>query len=133
MIISEPKNLLNSWFFTHTGIRHQPEHCSYIGEFNADHKISAVLVFHNWEGGDIEIDVPPTRLSTALLRAARRFVVDQLGCKRVTFKFRADNDLSRRAAVRLGAQLEGRQRKFYPDGCDRVLYGLLKEEYKLNG
>lgn len=131
MIISEPKGLLEAWWHAKTGLHHNVFDCSYLASINADHKILCMLVFHSRDGQGVEIDVPPIPINRELLRAAKRYVVDQLGCGRVTFKFRPDNEKSRRAAVRLGAQYEGRIRRFYPDGADQLVYGLLKEDYAL--
>jgi hypothetical protein len=131
MIVSQPKGMLEAWFRLKTGLNHRIEDCSYLGEMDCDHTINCVIVFHNHDGRDIEIDVPPTPVSRALLRATRNYVVIQLKCDRVTFKFRADNDRSRHAAERLGARHEGSIRRFYPDGQAQLVYGLLKEDFRL--
>jgi hypothetical protein len=130
MIVCEPKNILEAWFFNKTGIAHRLEDACYIAEVDAEKKIKSMLVFHNWRGRSIEIDVPPGRISRSILRSALLYV-HQVKCDRVTFKFRADNDSSLRAAVRLGAKREGCIRRYYPDGCDQLIYGILKEEYAL--
>lgn len=131
MIISEPANMLEAWFRAKTGIKHRLEDCAYLAAINADHTILSVIVFHHQEGRDIEMDVAPGFIPRSLLRATQRYVVNQLGCDRVTFKFRADNDKSRDAAARLGGKQEGSLRRFYPDGCTQLVYGILKEDYRL--
>lgn len=131
MIVSEPKAMLEAWFRLKTELAHRVEDCSYLAEMDCDHTIRSVLVFHNLDGRDIEIDVPPVPVSRSLLRAVRKYVVDQLKCDRVTFKFRADNARSRDAAERLGAQHEGSIRRFYQDGQAQLVYGLLKEDFRL--
>jgi hypothetical protein len=130
MIVSEPKNVLSAWFQSKTGLKHRVEDCVFLASRSPD-KILCVLVFHNHDGRDVEVDVPPAPVSRNLLRAARRYVVDQLGCDRVTFKFRADNDKSLCAAIRLGAREEGRIARFYADGEAQLIYGLFKEDFRL--
>lgn len=129
MIVAEPKEVLLAWFHTKTGLSIKHDTATILAAINADHKIKSALVFHNWHDGDIEISVAPTPISRALLRAAYRYVADQLYCRRVTFKFRADNEKSFGDAIRLGGHLEGRIRSFYPDGCDQIIFGILKEDY----
>ena len=128
MIVSEPANVLAAWFRAKSGIAID-KNASVLATINADHKILSALAFHNWHGVDIEISVVPRPVPRSLLRAAYRYVVGQLGCSRVTFKFRADNTKSINAAQRLGGKLEGRIRRFYPDGCDQLIFGILKEDY----
>jgi RimJ/RimL family protein N-acetyltransferase len=53
----------------------------------------------------------------------------QLGCRRATFRTRADNQAAIAAMARLGAREEGRLRKYYPGDVDAVVFGLLKEDY----
>jgi hypothetical protein len=130
MIVSEPKNVLSAWFQSKTGLKHRVEDCVFLASRSPD-KILCVLVFHNHDGRDVEIDVPPCRLPLSLLRAAQRYVVNQLECDRVTFKFRADNEKSMNSALRLGGEFEGNVRRFYPDGCDQIIFGLLKEDFHL--
>jgi hypothetical protein len=129
MIIAEPKGMLDAWVRSKTDLKHRVDDCAYLAAIDADHNILAVLVFHSKQDRDVEINVPPVPIPRSLLRAARRYV-DQIGCDRVTFKFRADNSRSRTAAVRLGARPEGCIVRFYADGCAQLVYGLLKEDFR---
>jgi RimJ/RimL family protein N-acetyltransferase len=54
----------------------------------------------------------------------------QLGCVRITAPIADGNDGAIRFVTKLGFQLEGRLRKAMPDGADRLIYGLLKEDCK---
>ena len=128
MIVSEPANVLAAWFRAKSGVA-LDKSATVLATINADHKILSALAFHNWHGADIEISVAPRPVPRSLLRAAYRYVVGQLGCSRVTLKFRADNLKSMCAAERLGGKLEGRVRRFYPDGCDQLIFGILKEDF----
>lgn len=70
-------------------------------------------------------------------RAVLRIAFDLLKISRVDLQCRADNLPSQRVAERLGFRLEGCQRLRHrkKDGAlvDRLLYGLLSEEWKAGG
>ncbi len=101
--------------------------------YRRDGRILAAIRFQNWCGADVELTVAGKVIPRSLLRDAWRYVVNQLGCRRATFRTRSDNLAAIRAMGRLGAQMEGVQRAWYPDGCDSILFGILKEEYPYHG
>jgi len=96
--------------------------------FERDGKIRAGIVFQNWSGVDIDLTVAGTEIPRSLLTAAWNYVVMNLGCRRATFRTPADNWPAIKAMARLGARLEGQQRKFY-GGRDALLFGILAEEF----
>lgn len=106
-----------------------PDGSSYIAKTDSYGNIIAAVGFHSWNGRDIEMNIPPARLPRALLRACYAYVVNQLGCDRVTLRCRADNAAALRDAARMGAKFEGSSRRFYEDGCAQFTFGLLKEDF----
>ena len=132
MIVSEPKGPALAWYRLKTGYMPRPDATVLASKDILGH-YQAVLVFQNYYGPDVEIGVAAKTLPRSLLRAAYRYAVDQLGVRRVTFRTRADNAVAIHAMQRLGGKLEGVIRKFYKDGCDELLFGILPEEYKFHG
>lgn len=63
-------------------------------------------------------------------RVAFRYPFYQLGCQRVTALTKRKNKKVKDLLVRMHFSYEGIKRKFYPDGQDAAMYGLLKEEYE---
>ncbi|MBB3355304.1 hypothetical protein FHT70_005265 [Rhizobium sp. BK049] len=126
MIVSEPRGDIAAWVGAKIGVSFEPP---YTALAHVDRgRIIAGYVFNVWTVHDIEVSLAADRLSVTLMRAAFRYVVEQLGCSRATFKTRADNVQAQRALDRLGARLEGRQRSYFGD-CDALLYGILKEDF----
>lgn len=128
MIVAEPKGPALAWYKLHTGFMPRADATTLAFKDIFGH-YRAVLVFQNYYGPDVEIGVAAVTLPRSLLRAAYRYAVDQLKCRRVTFRTRADNKAAIEAMERLGGKLEGTIRKFYADGCDELLFGILKEDY----
>ena len=88
----------------------------------------AGYVFNVWTDHDVEVSLAADRLTATLMKRAFGYVVHNLGCRRATFRTRADNLPAQRCLERLGGRLEGRQRGYFGD-CDALLYGILKEEF----
>jgi hypothetical protein len=128
MIISTPADVLAFWAGEKIGCRFAPPY-SALGSIDKSGKILGVMIFNMWTEHDIEISVAADRMPFELLRAAFDYVTNDLKCRRATYRTRADNIKAQRALERLGAKLEGRQRHYF-GGCDGLLYGLLKEEYR---
>ncbi|MBX4940994.1 MULTISPECIES: GNAT family N-acetyltransferase [Rhizobium] len=126
MIVSEPRADIAAWVGAKIGVSFEPP---YTALAHVDRgRIIAAYVFNVWTGHDVEVSLAADRLSVTLMRAAFRYVVEQLGCRRATFRTRSDNMQAQKALDRLGAQLEGRQRGYFGD-CDALLYGILKEDF----
>ena len=129
MIIAEPKDFIAGWAAAKTGLPLRPPYGT-LAATDPEGRIVAALIFTNHHlRRDIEITVAAASIPRALLRAGYRYAVGQLGCRRASFKLRADNEQAISALERLNALCEGRIRKFYPDGCDQLLFGILKEDY----
>ncbi|MEF3133011.1 GNAT family protein [Rhizobium sp. 268] len=126
MIVSEPCEYIAAWVGGNIGVSFEPP---YTALAHIDRgRIIAGYVFNVWTEHDVEVSLAAERLSVTLMREAFRYVVDQLGCRRATFRTRADNIPAQRALERLGARLEGRQRAYFGD-CDALLYGIMKEDF----
>jgi hypothetical protein len=129
MIVTNQHAAVSSFIEDMTGVKFAPPFTT-IGWLNKHSKIEAGLLFHSWTKNDIEISVGAINLPRPLLLAAYKYVVLQLGCRRATFRTRADNFQAIRALERLGAKEEGRLRCYYPDDVDALVFGILKEDYK---
>jgi len=88
----------------------------------------AGYVFNMWTAHDVEVSLAADRLTRTLMQRAFSYVVGELGCRRATFRTRADNFGAQKSLTRLGAKLEGCQRLYFGD-CDGLLYGILKEDF----
>lgn len=93
-----------------------------------DGKITAGFLFNMYTTHDVEVSLVATRIPRALMKATFAYVVHTLGCRRATFRTRADNYPAQKALARLGAVLEGTQRLYFGD-CDAFIYGILKEDF----
>lgn len=67
-------------------------------------------------------------LNRAFLKAAFHFPFVSLGCTRVSGLVRTDNKEAQRFDEHLGFKKEGVIRRGDDDGCDLIMYGMLKEE-----
>lgn len=98
------------------------------------------IVYTNYFSTDIEIWVAGARKADGSpcfnwvtphnFRAAFRYPFYQLGCQRISALAKRKNKRSRELLKRMHFKEEGCKRKFFPDGQDAFVYGLLKEEYE---
>ena len=96
-----------------------------------DGKLIAGVVFNNYCKSSICMHVAATErgwLNKEFLRACFRYPFKQLKCARVTGLVRTDNKDAQRFDEHLGFKREGLIRKGDDDGCDLIIYGMLKEE-----
>ena len=128
MIVSDRPQDMADGLGARTGLKFTP-HFTCIGSINKTGEIEAVMLFQSWTSNNIEISVAATNLPRALLHAAFKYVVGQLHCSRATFRTREDNERAVACLYRSGARLEGRMRRYYPDGSAALVFGILKEEY----
>ena len=56
------------------------------------------------------------------------YCFNQLGVNRVTACTRADKGKVINVMIHAGFRVEGRTRRYYPDGADAVLFGMLEKE-----
>ena len=128
MIISEPRDFIAGWVEKQTRLKFKSPY-SVLASTDAGNHITAALVFQNWTSRDIEITVAADSIPRSLLTAAYRYTVEQLGCRRVTFRVRSSDLTTQEMAQRLGAKWEGRIRRFYSDTEDAVILGILREDF----
>lgn len=129
MIIEAPKEDIAAFVSKHTGSR-------FFGGYSAlayarDGEIRAAVIFDFWRGTDIELSVAGSEFPRAFLRACGRYVFQGLRCRRATLRTRSDHGAALKAALRIGAKIEGVQRGFY-DGADALLLGVMKEDFPFN-
>lgn len=96
-----------------------------------DGKLIAGCVFNMYTGTGICMHVAATEngwLNREFLRACFSYPFLQLGCQRVTGLVRTDNKAAQRFDEHLGFKREGLLRQAEEDGCDLILYGMLKSE-----
>jgi RimJ/RimL family protein N-acetyltransferase len=67
-------------------------------------------------------------LTPAYLGAIFRYPFLQLGCNRITGFVRTDNEAAQHFDEHLGFVREGIVRQACRDGCDLIIYGMLKSE-----
>lgn len=127
MIVVEPAGEIAAWMSAKIGMRFRPPYTTMA--FKRAGKIVAAFLFHSWTDNDIEVCVAADDMPRPLLRAAYVYVTEQLGCSRATYLTREDNAAAVLALARCGAREEGRLRRFYADGADALVFGILKEEF----
>jgi len=128
LIVSEPPDLIAKWVGERIGEDFRPPY-SALAHTDATGSITAGFIFQNWTRHDIEMSVAAISIPRTLLRAVYRYAVEQLGCRRVTFRVRSSDLKTQESAQRLGAKWEGRIRRFYSDSEDAVILGILKEDF----
>ena len=128
MIISEPREVIVRWVGAQIGVEFKPPY-SALASIDADGRIICGVVFQNWTQRDIELSVAALSIPRSFLKAIYIYTVEQLGCRRVTFRIRSSDLKTQESAQRLGAKWEGRIRRFYSDSEDAVILGILKEDF----
>lgn len=110
-----------------------PEKFNAIG-LECDGVLVAAAVYDSWYhpsiSGHIASDGSRRWANREFLRAIFDYPFRQIGCARITAPIADGNEAARRFVEKLGFVLEGRLRRAMPDGGDRLLYGLLKEDCK---
>ena len=90
-----------------------------------DGKLSAAVVFNEWNGANLHIHVVSDGskrwLNRKYLKAIFTYAFDQLGAKRLTAPISASNQSARTLVEKLGFQMEFVMRDAAPDG-DLILY-----------
>lgn len=96
-----------------------------------DGRLIAGVVYTHYSGSSITMSVAADKagwLNRPFLRAAFDFPFNQLGVRRVSGLVRTDNLAAQRFDEHLGFKREGLIREGDDDGCDLILYGMLKSE-----
>lgn len=121
------------WLSDQLGIPFDADFSYPIGFAHHDQLI-AVVAFHDYRPPDVHFSVAATspRWATrANLDALWRYAFEFLKCGRVTAVTNKSNKRARSILERVGFRLEGVMRHQRPNGEDGMLYGILKEEYKI--
>lgn len=100
---------------------------SAIGFESDDGTPLGALVFNDYTGQNIEISIVGL-WSKKMFRVAGDYVFNQLKAQRMTARTRVDNKKVINVIIGAGFRVEGKARRYYPDGTDAILFGMLKEE-----
>jgi len=95
-------------------------------------EVLMVIAFHNFVPAGCEISVAafhPRPVNRSALRAIFYYPFVAMGFRRIQSVVRVTNAESLRMTEKLGLQVEGLLRRWYPE-CDGILHGMLKEECK---
>lgn len=101
--------------------------CSTIAVWNKQ-KLCTVVVYSSFNGINCEVTVASTNkwwLRKDILKILFKYPFEDLGCRRLTLLIKKDNELVRRTCEKCGFLHEGTLRKFYNDGSDCMIYGIL--------
>lgn len=107
-----------------------PEDSTTIG-LKENGEFIAGVVYTQYTGTSITMNVAASKkgwLNRAYLRACFIYPFVQLGCRRVGGLVRVDNLKAQKFDEHLGFVREGLLREADEDGCDLIVYGMLKRE-----
>lgn len=93
-----------------------------------DGEIVAGVIFNQFEGANVHVTIAGTGWTRDFIEAVGQYVFGQLGCLRMTITTRQSAVVS--YAERLGAEVEGRMRDHFGEGCDGILLGLLRKDWR---
>jgi len=132
-LVTNDKERLVKWICSRISADINPSTCNAIGLEN-DGELVAVVAYNQWHHpsicGHIASDGSKRWLNRAFLHAMFDYPFRQLGCARITAPIAESNISAINFVTKLGFQLEGRLRKALPNGEDRLIFGLLREECK---
>ena len=107
-----------------------PEDSPSIGIVENGHIVAGV-VYTMYTGTGVCMHVASNKegwLTKDFLRMAFQYTFIQLGCRRVTGLVRSDNYQAQKFDEHLGFKREGVIREGDDDGCDLIIYGMLRSE-----
>ena len=113
------------------GREHLPMDSFCIGIAAEDGSLVGGVVYTSFDGVGVTLHSAGTSrmwLNRMFLKAVFSYPFKQLKCRRLTTIVRADNPHASVVAEKAGFKLEGRLREGEPDGCDLLIYGMLKNE-----
>lgn len=128
MIVTSPAQDIAAWVEHRTNVRFRPPYRAVANVVNG--KIEVAAIFQSQTECDVEISVVAERVTRPFLRYCYQYVFHQLKCQRATFRTRQDNFRAQVSLTTMGARHEGQLRRFYSDGTDALVYGLLKEDFR---
>lgn len=132
-LITNEKERVVRWICERIHANMSTSTCSAIG-LEEDGQLVAAVAFDQWYppsvSGHIASDGSRRWLNREFLHAMFDYPFRQLGCTRITAPIADGNADAVRFVTKLGFHPEGRLRKAMPDGSDRLIYGLLKEDCK---
>lgn len=130
-IVTDKKKEVASWASRRLGGKKFVEPYVAVGIESNEGLPRGAVVFNGYTGehGDVEASiVGKGAFGKEICRYLFRYVFDELKVRRLTVRTRADNQKVIEIAIKFGWRVEGRQREAYPDGCDAILFGMLRHE-----
>lgn len=94
-------------------------------------RLEAVIVYSSYNGINCEVTVAAESkswLKKHIIDLLMKYAFEQLGCLRITSLVREDNPFVINLTKKLGFQIEGCLRQFFPDRSNCLVLGLLKHE-----
>ncbi len=102
-----------------------------LGILGPDGDLVCGAMWFNQRDADVELGLYATDFRPSMPSVYRRMLAhpfDVLGVNRVSAEIAASNARVCRLALGLGFKLEGRKRQAMPDGGDKLLFGMLRNE-----
>jgi hypothetical protein len=90
-------------------------------------KPKGAAVLQSYTGEDIELTIVGA-WSRGMFRIIADYVFNHLKCQRMTARTRVSNKKVARVMRGSGFRVEGQVRRYYPDGEDALLFGMLRLE-----
>ena len=100
--------------------------------WNLDNRVLAVVVFHEWVYGTIQIScaaASPKWASPRVLRSLLEYPFGQLGCRKVHVIIPHTNDRAIKFNAGIGMRKEATIRHYFADGLHGVVLGMTRREF----
>jgi RimJ/RimL family protein N-acetyltransferase len=91
-------------------------------------EVVAGVVFNNFEGRSVHMSAAGAGWTRVFLEAIGQYAFEQLGCARIT-AITGQPDVAA-LAKRLGGEVEGRLRSHFGPGCDGIVVGFLRDDWR---
>lgn len=132
MIITQPKELIGAFVNVRQGF--PPE--TFWGNFNAlglviDSRLVAGVIYNGYESANVNMHIGAIGshwLTPEFLFAAFDYPFNELSKNRASAYIKGSNAKAHKFVRHLGFKYEGKLRRFYKDGDDQIVYGLLREQ-----
>ena len=126
----QEKSLMLAWCNRFIPVSAFDERTHVLGVMHDD-QFAGCIAFSHFTGPDARISLcirDKYAFSRASVEAVMSYAFDYLKLRRLTAMIKISNRRARKLAEQIGFKMEGKHRKVTLDGCDALLYGLLKEE-----
>lgn len=112
-IVAGHDEVVAQWTREKMGLALHPPYTA-LGVIDHEGTLRGSLVFHDWNGANIEITIYlPRALQRGIIKAAFQYAFVQVGAIRLTAKVRRDNVPMRKLLPRLGFAFEATLKSYY--------------------